>query len=70
MMANVEPPTHGNEWSRDDIRNLRRLVKGKTSTRVIATQLGRAEDSIRRMCARLDLSLKPTNRSLYGSKVI
>ena len=56
----------GNRWSPEDERELKKLAKGNTPTRVIGLKLGRTEDSIRSKAQKLKVSLKPTNQSPYG----
>ncbi|MFN3659197.1 MAG: hypothetical protein ACK4UO_18275 [Pseudolabrys sp.] len=52
-------------WSAGDVRELRRLARGNTPTRVIGLKLGRTEVSVRGKAQREGISLKPANRSPY-----
>ena len=52
-------------WSDRDVRELRRLARGNTPTRVIGLKLGRTEISVRGKAQREGISLKPANRSPY-----
>lgn len=62
------PENHGMGWTPADVGELRELAKGNTPTRVIGVKLGRTESAIRSKAHELDVSLKPTNQSPYGSK--
>jgi hypothetical protein len=57
----------GKSWERDDVRELKTLAKKNTPTRVIGMKLGRSESSVRAKARQEDISLKPANRSPYGS---
>ena len=50
-------------WSKDDIKQLKILIKENTPTRLIAMKLKRSEISVRGKVQREGLSLRPTNRS-------
>jgi hypothetical protein len=63
-----QPSNHGKPWSREDVQQLRKLADGNTPTRVVGLKLGRTEDAVRGKSSELDLSLKPTNQSPYGTK--
>jgi hypothetical protein len=58
----------GNEWTRSDIAELRRLAKQNTPTRVIGLKLGRTENAVRTKASEEHISLKPTNQSPYGTR--
>lgn len=58
----------GKHWSSGDEKQLAKLARGNTPTRVIGLKLGRSEDSIYSKAAELGVSLDPTNQSPYGSK--
>ena len=60
------PKQHGREWTRQELKALRQLVKGNTPTRVIGLKLGRSETSVYSKARREGISLKPTNQSPYG----
>ena len=62
------PPNNGHPWTSDDDASLRREAAGNTPTRVIGLHLGRSEDAIRSRASETGVSLKPTNRSPYGTK--
>jgi hypothetical protein len=51
------------EWSKDDIKQLKTFIKQNTPTRLIAMKLERSEISVRGKVQREGLSLRPTNRS-------
>jgi predicted transcriptional regulator len=54
-----EAPRSGKRWSRTEERELRRLVRAKAPTRVIATRLGRSEAGIAGKAEKLALTLSP-----------
>ena len=58
----------GKSWTKSEVSQLRSLAKGNTPTRVIGLKLGRTEDSVRTRAFEASISLKPVNRSPYGSK--
>ncbi len=58
----------GKPWTPTDVSQLKQLVKGNTPTRVIGLKLGRTEGAIYNKASGLDISLKPTNQSPYGTK--
>ena len=60
------PKNHKKNWTKDDDRELVRLTKENTPTRVIALKMERTEDAVRSHAASAKISLKPTNRSPYG----
>lgn len=62
------PPNSGKQWTPSQDAQLRREAAGNTPTRVIGLHLGRSEDAVRSRASDLDVSLKPTNQSPYGSK--
>ena len=63
-----QPPNSGKAWTNQDDQQLRREAVGNTPTRIIALHLGRSEDSVRSRASDLDVSLKPTNQSPYGTQ--
>lgn len=58
---------NGRSWSASDGASLRRLAAQNTPTRVIGLHLGRSEAAVRTKASDLNVSLKPTNQSPYGS---
>ena len=57
----------GKSWAASDVSELRKLAKGNTPTRVIGLKLGRTENAVRAKAQAKRISLKPTNRSPYGT---
>jgi hypothetical protein len=55
----------GQPWSKEDVKELRALVKQNTPTGVLSLKLQRPETAIRNKAFREGISLKPTNRSPY-----
>lgn len=64
-----KPKTHENHWAKPEIKQLKDLSKGNTPTGIIAYKLGRTEDAIRAKASDENISLKPTNQSLYDRNV-
>ena len=58
----------GKSWSSGQVRQLRQLAKGNTPTRVIGLKLGRSASAVYSKASEKGISLKPTNRSPYGTK--
>ena len=58
----------GKPWTKDDVRELKRLAKENTPTRVIGLKLGRTEDAVRSKAKTEGVSLKPTNQSPYNRR--
>lgn len=52
----------GKPWSNDDINQLKTLVTQNTPTPLIASKLGRSEDSVRSKAQAEGISLAPVNR--------
>ena len=62
------PKNHGNDWTSQDVRQFKQLVRENTPTRVIALKLGRTENAIYAEAQRERISLKPTNQSPYNRR--
>ena len=58
----------GNPWTSKDVTQLKQLAKVNTPTRVIGLKLGRTPNAIYAKASDLNVSLKPTNQSPYGTK--
>ena len=58
----------GKPWTPKDVSQLKQLVKGNTPTRVIGLKMGRTPAAIYSEADKLNISLKPTNQSPYGTK--
>jgi hypothetical protein len=61
-----KPTNHGKTWTKQDLSNLKKLVKENTPTRVIGLKLGRTEDAVYSEASKENISLKPTNQSPYN----
>lgn len=59
---------NGKQWTPQQVVQLRSLVKGTTPTRVIGLKMGRTPVAIQAKASALNVSLKPNNRSPYGTK--
>lgn len=58
----------GRKWTNAEVRELERLAKKNTPTRVIGLKLGRTEGAVYTKASQEDINLKPTNQSPYGKK--
>jgi hypothetical protein len=58
----------GKSWTPAEVRELRDLARGNTPTRVIGVKLGRTPGAVATRASEEGISLKPTNRSPYGTK--
>lgn len=58
----------GKHWDPADEKELKKMAKENTPTRVIGFKLGRTEAAIRAKAQELDVSLKPTNQSPYNRR--
>jgi hypothetical protein len=66
-MAEVKSTRHsGEEWTAEDVQQLRDLAAGNTPVGVISIRLGRSEAAIRSKAQAESISLAPANRSPYG----
>lgn len=61
------PDNHRKPWTPADDRQLKSEAKGNTPTRVIALHMDRTEAAVRSHASEIDVSLKPTNQSPYGT---
>jgi len=61
-----KPANHGSQWSKQDVQDLKTLVKQNTPTRVIGLKIGRTEDAVYSKASEENISLKPTNQSPYN----
>jgi hypothetical protein len=61
------PKNHRKAWSRQEVKELRQLVRENTPTRVIGLKLERSEDAIYGKAQREGISLKQqTNRRIVA----
>lgn len=56
----------GKSWTPNDVKEIRKLAKENTPTRVIGLKVGRTEDAVRSKASEEGISLKPTNQSPYN----
>jgi hypothetical protein len=63
-----KPEKSAKRWTPAEDRQLRREAAGNTPTRVMGLHLGRSEEAVRSRAQELDVSLKPTNQSPYGTR--
>jgi hypothetical protein len=58
----------GKKWDSADVKELKKLSKENTPTRVIGLKLGRSENAIQSKASQENISLKPTNQSPYNRR--
>ena len=58
----------GKPWTKNDVRQMKKLVGENTPTRVIGLKLGRTEDAVYSKASDENISLKPTNQSPYNRR--
>ncbi len=58
----------GNPWVSKEIKEIKKLAKENTPTRVIGLKLGRTENAIRSKAFEEKISLKPVNQPPYSRK--
>ena len=60
------PKNAGKTWTPAEVKQLERLAKENTPTRVIGIKLERSEDSIRSKASAEGIPLKPVNQKPYN----
>ena len=63
-----QPTNHKKAWSPSQERQLKKLIKENTPTRVMGLKLGRTADAVQSKANDLGLSTKPTNQSPYNRR--
>lgn len=63
-----EPANHGKPWTTADVKELKKLAKENTPTRVIGIKLQRTEDAIYGKASEQGIDLSPTNQSPYNRR--
>ncbi|HEY0693307.1 MAG TPA: hypothetical protein VGD71_30235 [Kribbella sp.] len=66
MSESTTSSNSGQEWTEEQVRQLRELAQGNTPIGVMSVKLGRTEDAIRSKAQSEGISLSPPNRSPYG----
>lgn len=56
----------GKQWTSQEVRQLKQMVRENTPTRVIGLKLGRTEAAVYTKASGEDISLKPSNQSPYN----
>ena len=62
------PKRHNQAWSKQEVKQLKQLVKENTPTRVIGLKLQRSETAIYGKVQREGISLKPNNQRPYSRR--
>jgi pectin methylesterase-like acyl-CoA thioesterase len=65
-----KPPNQGKHWTNKDVRELKVLANQNTPTRVIGLKMGRTPEAVYAKASEEGVSLKPTNQSPYGTKIM
>lgn len=63
-----DPPNHHHRWTRKEDSRLRALADESAPTRLIGLKVGRTPESIYARASARGVSLRPTNRSPYGTR--
>lgn len=63
-----KPANSNKPWSAGDQRELKKLIRENTPTRVMGLKLGRTPGAVQSKANDLDLSTKPTNQSPYNRR--
>jgi len=63
-----KPPNHRKPWTPADNAKLKGLIKGNTTTPLMAYDLGRTPPAVQQHANDLGLSTKPTNQSPYNRR--
>lgn len=63
-----KPTNHGKSWTPRDNKTLKQLASQNTPTRVIGLKMGRTPEAVQSHASDINVSLKPTNQSPYGTK--
>lgn len=58
----------GKQWTREEVREMRKMVDQNTPTRIIGLKLGRPVAGVYAKASEERISLKPTNQSPYGHR--
>ncbi|TDD21777.1 hypothetical protein E1218_20410 [Kribbella turkmenica] len=66
MSETTSSRNSGQDWTEDEVQQLRDLAEGNTPVGVMSVRLGRSEDAIRSKAQTEGISLSPPNRSPYG----
>ena len=66
MSETTSSRNSGQDWTEDEVQQLRDLAEGNTPVGVMSVRLGRSEDAIRSKAQAEGISLSPPNRSPYG----
>jgi hypothetical protein len=60
--------SRGKQWTPAEVKELKKLAKENTPTRVISLKMGRPEGGVRTKASEKNISLKPTNQSPYNRR--
>jgi hypothetical protein len=63
-----KPKRANKRWTQNDVKELDKLAKSNTPTRLIADKLDRSEAAVRAKANDENISLKPTNQSPYNRR--
>lgn len=60
------PSNHGKAWKPAEMKQLHKLARDNTPTRVIGLKLDRTPGAVQTKASEENISLKPTNQSPYN----
>ena len=63
-----KPENSGKQWKPAEVKQLEKLAKENTPTRVIGLKLKRTPEAVQQKASQEDISLKPTNQSPYNRR--
>ena len=63
-----QPANSGKAWTPVSNAQLKSLAQHNTPTRVIGLKMQRSPASVQSQASKINVSLKPTNQSPYGTK--
>lgn len=63
-----EPKNHGKDWTAADVKQLEKLARENTPTRVMGLKLMRTPEAVQQKASSEGISLKPTNQRPYNRR--
>lgn len=62
------PDRHRKQWTKEEVRDLKKLADQNTPTRVIGLKLDRTPAAVQKKATEESISLKPPNQSPYNRR--
>ena len=63
-----QPSKHGQQWTQQDVKQLKQLANENTPTCVMGIKLQRTPEAVQSKASESNVSLKPTNQSPYNRR--